>query len=176
MRAWLLRTACRWMRAPVPPDEEQRLAALQDLGLLDGLPDGRLDDLTRRAASLFDVPIALVTVVGREQQWIKSSCGLSELRQTSREASFCAHVIAEQAPIIVPDTLLDDRFAENPMVIGARRIRFYAGFPLRLPNGSYAGSLCLVDNRPRQLDSGGLRLLASLGEQVQRELGTPKGL
>jgi GAF domain-containing protein len=116
------------------------------------------------------VPIALVTLVDRERQWIKSSCGLPELRHTSREASFCAHVIAERAPIIVPDTLLDERFAENPLVTGAPRIRFYAGFPLNLPDGSCVGSLCLIDNRPRQLDEAGIRLLAALGERVQHEL------
>lgn len=169
LRAWLLRTACRWSRARTPPDEEQRLACLHELGLLGSATDARLDELTRRAALLFDVPIALVSVVGPEQQWIRSSCGLGELRETSREASFCAHVVAERTPIIVPDTLEDNRFADNPMVTGAPRIRFYAGFPLRLPNGTCAGSLCLVDTRPRRLDSAGLDLLASLGERVQRE-------
>jgi phosphoribosyl 1,2-cyclic phosphodiesterase/CheY-like chemotaxis protein len=170
LRAWLLRTACRWMRAPLPADEDRRLAALRDLRMSLSEPDERFDELTRRAAALFDVPIALVTLVDRERQWIKSSCGLPELRHTSREASFCAHVIAERAPIIVPDTLLDERFAENPMVTGAPRIRFYAGFPLNLPDGSCAGSLCLIDHRPRQLDEAGIRLLATLGERVQHEL------
>jgi phosphoribosyl 1,2-cyclic phosphodiesterase/CheY-like chemotaxis protein len=170
IRAWLLRTTCRWMRAPLPPDEEQRLAALHELRLLDTAPEERFDALTRRAAALFDVPIALVTLVDRDRQWIKSSCGLRELRETSREASFCAHVIASRAPVIVPDTLIDDRFADNPMVTGAPRIRFYAGFPLSLPNGSIAGSLCLIDIRPRQLDAAGTLRLKTLGKRVQQEL------
>ncbi len=170
IRAWLLRTTCRWMRAPLPPDEEQRLAALHELRLLDTRPEERFDALTRRAAALFDVPIALVTLVDRDRQWIKSSCGLRELRETSREASFCAHVIASRAPVIVPDTLIDDRFADNPMVTGAPRIRFYAGIPLSLPNGGIAGSLCLIDSRPRHLDAAGTRRLRTLGERVQQEL------
>ena len=114
--------------------------------------------------------LPLVTLVDRDRQWIKSSCGLRELRETSREASFCAHVIASRAPMIVPDTLIDDRFADNPMVTGAPRIRFYAGFPLSLPNGSIAGSLCLIDSRPRHLDAEGTRRLRTLGERVQQEL------
>ena len=96
-----------------------RLAALRDLDILDTPPEERFDRITRRAAALFDVPIALVSLVDEDRQWIKSSYGLSEIRSTSREVSFCAHVVAQRAPMIVPDTLLDDRFAENPMVTGA---------------------------------------------------------
>jgi phosphoribosyl 1,2-cyclic phosphodiesterase/DNA-binding response OmpR family regulator len=170
VRAWLLRTACRWMRAPVPPDEDRRLAAVERLRALQGEPEQRLNELTRRAAALFDVPVALVTLVDRETQWIKASCGLPELRQTSREVSFCAHLLCRHGPMIVPDTLLDDRFADNPVVSAAPRIRFYAGVPLTTEDGMCVGSLCLVDSRPRQLDDGELKLLTALGERVQQEL------
>jgi phosphoribosyl 1,2-cyclic phosphodiesterase/CheY-like chemotaxis protein len=170
IRSWLLRQACRWLRAPLSSEEDVRIAALRSLDLLDTPPEERFDQITRRAAALFDVPIALVSLVDENRQWIKSSYGLSEIRSTSREVSFCAHVVAQRAPMIVPDTLLDDRFAENPMVTGGPRIRFYAGFPLILPEGACVGSLCLIDNRPRQLDKAGARLLRDLGEKVGEEL------
>jgi phosphoribosyl 1,2-cyclic phosphodiesterase/CheY-like chemotaxis protein len=170
IRSWLLRRACRWLRAPLSANEDARLAALRGLDMLDTRPEERFDKITRQAAALFDVPIALVSLVDSERQWIKSSYGLSEIRSTSREVSFCAHVVAQGAPMIVPDTLLDDRFAENPMVTGSPRIRFYAGFPLILPEGACVGSLCLVDNRPRQLDKAAARLLKDLGEKVGEEL------
>ena len=170
IRSWLLRRASRWLRAPIGPEEEDRLAALRSLDILDTEPEARFDRITRRAATLFDVPIALVSLIDADRQWIKSSYGLNEFRSTSREISFCAHVAASRAPMIVPDTLLDDRFAENPMVTGGPRIRFYAGFPLILPEGACVGSLCLVDNRPRQLDKAGARLLRDLGEKVGEEL------
>ena len=170
IRSWLLRRASRWLRAPLDLEEDIRLAALRDLDILDTPPEERFDRITRRAAALFDVPIALVSLVDEDRQWIKSSYGLSEIRSTSREVSFCAHVVAQRAPMIVPDTLLDDRFAENPMVTGGPRIRFYAGFPLIMPEGACVGSLCLIDNRPRQLDKAGARLLKDLGEKVGEEL------
>ena len=165
-----MRTACRWMRAPLLADEDRRLAAIEKLREIHGEPEQRLNELTQRAATLFDVPVALVTLVDRETQWIKASCGLPELRQTSREVSFCAHLLCRQGPMIVPDTLLDDRFAENPVVSGALKIRFYAGVPLTMTDGTCVGSLCLVDSRPRQLDDGELKVLTALGERVQQVL------
>jgi DNA-binding response OmpR family regulator len=170
VRAWLLRTACRWMRAPLLSDEDRRLAAVEKLRALKGGPEQQLNELTRRAAALFDVPVALVTLVDREAQWIKASCGLPELRHTSREVSFCAHLLCRQGPMIVPDTLLDERFADNPVVSGAPRIRFYAGAPLTTADGTCVGSLCLIDSRPRQLDDRELKILAALGERVQQVL------
>jgi DNA-binding response OmpR family regulator len=169
VRAWLLRTRCRWRPAPLPRDEEQRLAALHRLGLLDTRPEERFDRLTRLAAALFDVPIALVSLVDRDRQWLKSQHGLS-ISETPREVSFCAHALLDREVMIVPDALLDPRFADSPLVVGEPRVRFYAGYPLVLPGGACAGTLCIVDTRPRQLDAAAIRLLRDLGSLVEREL------
>ncbi|HEX6016140.1 MAG TPA: MBL fold metallo-hydrolase [Geminicoccaceae bacterium] len=168
-RAWLMRARCRWQRAPVPEDEERRLAALRRIGILDTEPEERFDRLTRLAAALFDVPIALVSLVDRDRQWLKSHHGL-DVSETPREVSFCAHAILDREVVVVPDSLLDPRFADNPVVTGESRVRFYAGCPLILPGGSCAGTLCLVDTRPRELSEDEVQLLLDLGALVQQEL------
>jgi phosphoribosyl 1,2-cyclic phosphodiesterase/CheY-like chemotaxis protein len=175
--AWRMRAAARWQAAPRPPDEEDRLAALRGLGLLDTQPDERFDRLTRLAAALFDVPIALVSLVDAERQWFKSVHGVAP-RSTEREASFCAHAILGDDILVVSDTLQDTRFAGNPMVTGDSGIRFYAGCPLRLADGSRVGTLCLMDVRPRELDAqarGRLRDLAVLVERELREAPAGRG-
>ena len=169
VRSWLLRTACQWEKAPIPADEEKRLASLRQLGVLDTPPEERFDRLTRLAAAIFDVPTALVTLVDRDRQWFKSGYGDGP-RETPREMSFCAHAVANRAPLVVPDAMQDERFAENPMVTAAPRIRFYAGQPLILPDGNCIGTVCLVDTRPRELDERQKGLLADIGELVRREL------
>lgn len=168
-RAWLLRTACRWQPAPVPENEEQRLMVLRGLGILDTLPEERFDRLTRLAAALFDVPTAFISLVDQDRQWLKSCHGLS-LRETPREVSFCAHAILSREVTVVPDALLDPRFADNPMVVGDPRIRFYAGYPLILSGGDCVGTLCVVDTRPRHPDETAIRLLRDLGGLAEQEL------
>src|SRR5262245_34946922 len=122
VRAWLLRLSCRWSKAPMPPDEERRLAALHQLGLLDTPPEERFDRLTRLAAALFDVPIVLVSLVDHDRQWFKSHYGIEE-DEVPRELSLCAHTILRHEVMLVPDALLDPRFAENPLVTSAPRMR-----------------------------------------------------
>jgi phosphoribosyl 1,2-cyclic phosphodiesterase/DNA-binding response OmpR family regulator len=171
VHAWRLRQAVRWQAAPRPPGEERRLAALRRLALLDTEDEERFDRITRLAAALFDVPIALVTLVDAERQWFKSSRGFAT-RATEREASFCAHVILDAQPMIVPDARLDPRFADSPLVTGEPGVRFYAGYPLTLPDGSRVGTLCLMDRRPRTLSAeerDRLRDLAMLAEREVRE-------
>ena len=125
IRAWVLRTACRWIRAQLPPEERQRLGVLHDLAILDTPPEERFDRLTRIAATAFNMPIALVSLVDTERQWFKSCYGL-QLHETERDLAFCAHVVKSGEEMMVPDTLLDDRFADNPLVVNEPRIRFYA--------------------------------------------------
>ncbi len=169
LRAWALRNACQWMRAPLPKNEAQRLAALQRLCLLDSEPEERFDRLTRIAATAFDAPMAFVTMIDSDRQWFKSRVGL-DATETSRDAAFCAHAILDEKPMIVPDALLDSRFAENPVVLGDPRVRFYAGIPLSLPDGHCIGTLCVVDVRPRQPDPGKIDLLRDLAQCVEQEL------
>ncbi len=171
IRAWVLREACRWRSAPVPADEERRLRALQQTGLLDTEPEERFDRYTRIATALFDVPIAMVSLVDRDRQWYKSRIG-TDVSETGRDRAFCAHVILGDDVMQVPDALVDDRFADNPLVTGEPRIRFYAGAPLSLGDGSAVGTLCVIDHRARNLDQDQLRLLSDLAKLVERELQT----
>jgi len=171
IRAWVLREACRWRNAPLPADEERRLEALYQTGLLDTDAEERFDRYTRIAAALFDVPIALVSLVDKDRQWFKSRMGL-DVRETARDKAFCAHVILGDDVMQVPDALVDDRFADNPLVTDEPRIRFYAGAPLSLGDGSAVGTLCVIDHRARNLDEDQLQLLSDLAKLVERELQT----
>src|SRR6185503_1664839 len=165
LRAWLLRTAARWARAPLPPDEEQRLATLHSLRILDTPEEQRFDRLTRLAAGILRVPVALVSLVDRERQWFKSAHGV-EVRQTPRESSFCAHAVAARELLVVPDALTDNRFADNPQVSGGTRVRFYAGWPLFV-GLSCVGTLCVLDVRPRQLSLEQVGLLRDVAVLVE---------
>lgn len=176
VRAWLMRVRCRWAQPPMPADEQRRLAALRRLAVLDTAPEERFDRFTRLAVAAFDVPIALVSLVDQNRQWFKSRHGPLTLRETPREVSFCAHAIARPEILVVSDTLLDPRFADNPVVTGEPRIRFYAGCPLALPeDGSRVGTLCLLDTRPRELDASALGLLRDLANLVRQELCRAEG-
>jgi phosphoribosyl 1,2-cyclic phosphodiesterase/CheY-like chemotaxis protein len=169
IRASMLRTACRWVRAAVPDDEEWRLASLHGLRVLDTEPEERFDRVTRIAAALFDVPIALISLVDEDRQWFKSCVGLG-VKETSRDASFCAHVIYNKIPMIVADTFQDTRFADNPLVTNEPRIRFYAGYPLILKDGTCVGTFCLLDSRPRSLGMSDLEALRDLANIALQEL------
>ena len=138
--------------------------------LFDTEPEERFDRITRVATALFDVPMATITLVDERRQWFKSCQGTAG-REDPRDASFCAHVVSRREPMIVVDTLNDDRFAHNPLVLGGPRIRFYAGYPLTLDDGSCVGTLCLLDTRPRTLNDPELKQLRDLAliviEQIQ---------
>jgi GAF domain-containing protein len=174
IHCWMLRQAYRWIPAPLPPDEERRLLALQSLQLLDTPPEERFDRHTRIASRLFDVPIALVSLVDRDRQWFKSRHGL-DAPETPRDAAFCAHAILDREVLQVSDALQDPRFADNPLVTGSPRVRFYAGAPLSAADGSRVGTLCLIDQRPRELDEQQLALLRDLADLVEAELASPAG-
>lgn len=169
LRAWLLRRACRWQVAPIPDDEQRRLASLHRLGVLDTEPESRYDELTRLASEMFDMPIALVTLVDSDRQWFKSRVGI-DVPETPRDLAICAHAILEDDVFQVPDTIADDRFADNPLVVDAPHLRFYAGVPLTLSDGMKAGTLCVVDYRPRLLDDDQLAELRRLADLVTIEL------
>ncbi|HEY2636968.1 MAG TPA: PAS domain S-box protein, partial [Solirubrobacteraceae bacterium] len=156
--------------APLPIDEGRRLAAVRALGLLDTLPEERFDRITRTAAAAFGVPIATVTLVDANRQWFKSCVGLAG-RQSPRATSFCAHALLDENTLVIPDAMDDARFIDNPLVVGPPHIRFYAGHPLRAPDGSRVGTLCIIDRRPRELDAGGRQLLRDLAGWAEEELG-----
>ena len=169
LQAWHLRRSARWQRAEPTADEDTRLAALHALGVLDTAAEDRFDRLTREIAEALDVPVALVSLVDRDRQWFKSRFG-TDIVETPRDTSICAHAIHGGDILEVPDALADDRFADNPIVRGEPRIRFYAGMPLRLSDGSAVGTLCVVDHRPRQLNDAQLAELRRVGRMVTAEL------
>ena len=158
------------MRAPeIPLNEAARLEELEALGVLDTGPEPGLDALTRLAAHLLEVPITLVTLVDGTRQWFKSRVGL-EATETSREISFCGHVVARDAALVVGDAADDPRFLDNPLVTGPPYIRFYAGIPLRSQYGRVLGTLCAIDRQPRSLAPEKLELLRLLSGQVADQL------
>ena len=169
LRAALMRRASAWARALKPHDEQQRIETLHRLHILDSASEERFDRITRLASALFNVPVALISLIDVERQWFKSVCGL-DIRETPRDESFCAHAVLGREPMIVPDALLDQRFAENPLVTGDPRVRFYCGYPLIAKDGSCIGTLCLLDTRPRDFEARGLALLGDMAQLVMSEL------
>lgn len=158
------------MKKPdITHDEQARLETLRSLSVLDTPPEERFDRLARMAKRLFGVPIALVSLVDENRQWFKSCFGLS-VSETSRDISFCGHAILGNDLFIVPDTLEDERFADNPLVLNEPYIRFYAGCPLKAPDGRKLGTLCIIDRQPRNLEKDDLEALKDLASMVEREL------
>ena len=169
LHAWMLRSMLRWRKAVLPGDEEERLAAVRRLNLLDTPPEERFDRHARIAAAAFDAPIALVTLVDRDRQWYKSHYGF-DFSESSRDIGFCTHAILEEQPLVVPDALQDDRFADNPAVIGDPHVRFYAGVPLHSADGARVGAFCIVDHKPRTMSPAQVRMLQDLARLVEEEL------
>ena len=157
----------------LPDDESDRLDALRQLLILDTEPEERFDRIVAFAASEFDMPIALISLIDAERQWFKARVGL-DVCSTSRDVSFCGHAIhaihARQA-LVIEDALLDRRFFDNPLVTGEPRIRFYAGMPLHVAGSASAiGTLCLIDRRPRTLDAVERAIFATLRDLVVEQL------
>ncbi|MDE2143663.1 MAG: CHASE3 domain-containing protein, partial [Elusimicrobia bacterium] len=155
--------------APLPSDESERLSTLRSLGLLDTPAEERFDRIVRLAQNLFDVPIALISLVDADRQWFKAKRGL-EADQTPRDVSFCAHAILGTETMEVPDATQDERFWDNPLVTGAPDLRFYAGAPLSAPNGTKIGTLCLIDRKPRKLTESQQQILRDLAELAESEI------
>jgi len=158
------------MKIPdTPKDEVARLNTLRSLNILDTSAEERFDRLTRIAKRMFDVPIALVSLVDENRQWFKSCIGLS-VRETARDISFCGHAILGNEIFVIPDTTKDERFVDNPLVTDEPNIRFYAGCPLRFLDGSMLGTLCIIDQKPRTLNKDDLDALKDLASTAEREL------
>lgn len=158
------------MKKPdIPENEEARLKTLRSLNILDTLPEERFDRLTRMAKRLFGVPIALVSLVDKDRQWFKSAEGL-DASETPRDISFCGHAILGSEVFIIPDASKDERFADNPLVLDKPDIRFYAGCPLKAEDGSKLGTLCVIDQEPRNISEDDREILQDLASMVEREI------
>ncbi len=153
----------------VPVDEAERIVELRSMQILDTPAEERFDRITRIATRLFQVPIALISLVDSNRQWFKSCQGITD-KETPRDISFCGHAILEDRILCVPDSLKDPRFADNPLVTGEPGIRFYAGSPLLGPGGRKIGTMCIADRKPRTLSQSDLTQLSDLGAWASLEL------
>lgn len=158
------------MKTPaIPSDEAERQRALESLNVLETAIEERFERVTRLASRLIGVPIAAITLVDGGRQWFKSIQGL-DATETSRDISFCGHTILGDDPLVVEDATKDDRFADNPLVIGDPGIRFYAGYPVHSPEGHRIGALCVIDRQPRELTASQLEDLKDLAAMVDVEI------
>jgi hypothetical protein len=159
--------------ATIPKDEEERLAALVELQLLDTEAEPAFDRVISKLARVFEMPIALISLVDRDRLFFKSQTGLPEdlakARQAPRDASVCGYVVSNNEVTVIEDLARDRRFANNPW-IRQRGLRFYAGAPLRAPNGQPIGALCLLDVKPRQFSSHDRRHLQEYASEVMEEI------
>ncbi|CCQ89648.1 putative FOG: CheY-like receiver [Nitrospina gracilis 3/211] len=157
------------LEPPVPENEEVRLQALFEYHVLDTDPEEQFDELTELVAQICDVPIALISLIDEKRQWFKSFHGLGA-RETPRNVSFCGHAILQEGVFEVPNSLEDERFADNPIVTGEPRVIFYAGAPLKTPSGQQIGTLCAIDHKPHKLTEDQKRCLTLLAHQVVSQL------
>lgn len=153
------------MTSKPPTLEQQRLEALRQYEVMDTAAEQAFDNIVELASSICETPIALVTLLDERRQWFKARLGM-EPSETARDISFCTHTIEGQETMVVGDAQQDERFVNNPLVLGDPNIRFYAGAPLRAKDGYALGSLCVIDRKPRQLNSHQLRALQILSEQT----------
>lgn len=157
------------MKAELPFNEKERLEAMRNYRILDTVKEASFDDIALLASEICETPIAAVSLVDSDRQWFKSVVGL-EVSETPREMAFCAHAILQPELMIVPDAQEDRRFADNPLVVGAPGIRFYAGAPLTTPQGHALGSLCVIDLVQRTLSDAQAAALRALSRQVMSQL------
>ena len=152
--------------AEKPVDEKKRIKSLNALNILDTEMEQCYDEITELAAKVCNVPICLISLVDEDRQWLKSRYGI-EASETPRDIAFCAHTILGSDILEVQNAKKDERFFDNPLVIGAPNVVFYAGQPLISPDGNTIGTLCVIDHVPRKLDCEQRRVLKVLAHQVE---------
>jgi two-component system, NtrC family, sensor kinase len=146
-----------------------RVAVLEKYAILDTEPEQAFDDLTLLASYVCKTPIALISLVDEDRQWFKSKVGMAA-SETPREVAFCSVAIQQPDVMVVPDTLQDERFCNNPLVLSEPRIRFYAGAPLINEDGYALGTLCVIDRTPRQISQDQKEALQALSRLVLAQL------
>lgn len=149
--------------------EFRRLQALERFQILDTAPEPQFDRIVAMASRLFGTPISLITLLDEKRQWSKARYGV-DVAEIPRSAALCDQAIRHSQVTVVTDTTLDARFAANPLVTGEPHIRFYAGAPLLTRDGHALGTLCIIDNKPRQLTPSQTLILADLAAIVMDEL------
>lgn len=156
-------------KPPAPGNEKERLLALEHFRILDTPPEPSFDDITRVAASLFDAPMATVTLIDSHRQWFKARIGMDK-PETPRDEAFCSYTILRKTMLIVEETLEDERFRTHPAVLGAPHIRFYAGAPLITSDGYALGSLCVIDRVPRKIEPKQVAAMEALARIVVSQM------
>ena len=145
--------------------ENLRLKALKDYDILDTPPEKELDEITKLASMICETPICLISLLDETRQWFKSRVGL-ESRETRKSIAFCLHAIQQDDVFEIRDALQDQRFSHNPLVLNDPHIRFYAGMPLKTPEGYNIGTMCIIDTKPRILDNRQRCVIETLARQV----------
>lgn len=156
--------------SPIPENDIARVCAVRGLHLLDTAPEERFDRITEEAIKRFQVPISTITLVDKDREWFKSVQGINT-KQGPRDISFCGHALMSEIMLVIPDTLADPRFFDNPMVQGEPFIRFYAGKSLfdyeqKLPVGVF----CIKDHKPRQMSVTDMADFLELVERAEKEV------
>lgn len=156
------------IKPSIPVNESERIQNLESYAILDTLPEKEYDEITALASQICGTPISLISMVDDHRQWFKSNHGLGA-RETPKEIAFCAHAINQpQEILIVPDSRLDERFHDNPLVTDDPNVIFYAGVPLISPKGFPLGTLCVIDNEPRKLEQSQIEALKLLANQLMK--------
>jgi len=155
--------------APIPVNEIERLQILRNMNILDSPEEQVYDDLTLLAANICDTPIALISLLDEKRQWFKSHKGL-DVTETPRDFAVCAHAILGEGLFEVPDLDEDERFFDNPLVIGSPFLKFYAGIPLIVEGNLHVGTLCVLDYEPKKLNAKQSNMLQALANQVSMQL------
>ena len=156
--------------APIPSDENVRMEAVHRMAILDTKPESRFDVLTKEATEKLKIPISTITILDSKREWFKSCTGLDQ-KEGERAISFCAHALLVKNLFIIEDALEDERFKDNPMVVGSPFIRFYAGQALLdHKTGQPVGVFCIKDTKPRTLSLEEIGIFLNLTDRAEQEL------
>ena len=163
------------MKAAAHPKQSERLAALRSFDILDTPREAEFDDVVHLAARICGTPISVINLIDRDRQWFKAEVGLGT-RETPLDTSICSHIILSDDFVQIADTHADPRTADNELCTPQDGLRFYAGALLKTENGLPIGTLCVLDNQPRELDDLQRFALQVLARRVMRELELRRAL
>ncbi|MDO9306127.1 MAG: diguanylate cyclase [Sulfuricurvum sp.] len=155
--------------APLPQNEQERLAELRKYNILDTEPEAVFESMVQLASYICKTPIAAISLIDENRQWFKAIVGI-DVKETPRDIAFCAHAILQDEPMVVPNALLDERFYDNPLVTDGPGIRFYAGVPLVTLSGLHLGTLCVIDTEAREIAQEQLDAIKTLADGVMAHL------